>query len=34
MVPMELDPLQPAMDTTEIIDVRRKGPETGTVVMG
>ena len=33
-VPMELDSLEPAMDTTDLIDHKRKGPETRTVIIG
>lgn len=33
-VPMELDSLEPAMDTSDLIDHKRKGPETRTVIIG
>ena len=32
--PMELESLEPTMDSTELMDVKRKGPETRTVVLG
>ncbi|CAE7719225.1 unnamed protein product, partial [Symbiodinium necroappetens] len=32
--PMELESLEPSMDSTELMDVKRKGPETRTVVLG
>ena len=33
-VPMELEATEPAMDTTDLIDHKRKGPESRTVVIG
>ncbi|CAE7218696.1 unnamed protein product [Symbiodinium sp. CCMP2592] len=34
LVPMELDSTEPAMDTSDLIDHKRKGPETRSVVLG
>ena len=33
-IPMELDSTEPSMDTSDLIDLKRKGPETRTVTLG
>ena len=34
MTPMELESTEPAMDTSDLLDSKRKGPESRTVVLG
>ena len=34
MTPMELDSNEPAMDTSDLLDAKRKGPESRTVFIG